>query len=264
MKKVLILLSVVFVAFSCEKVIDIPLNESDKKIVVEAVCVDRIGESKVLLSKTGSVYEQSVFDKINNATVTITDKNGVVTTFVEDGTSEGVYTHPTFVTEPNQVYDLKVVTEDDVFLAQSETKTFVPLGAVFYQKEPTSPFIQSDKDSIYSVYFSIVDNALEENHYRIKVTKNGKASSYLYIVEDQLFNGEEYVQPLFANSFDDNDTCFIEFLNIDKANYTYLTSKDVGQDGSATPANPVSNIEGGALGYFGAYLSDTVTVILPG
>jgi hypothetical protein len=263
MKNIFILLVLFIGVMSCEKVIDIPLNEADKRVVIEAVCNDRVGESKILLSKSGSIYEESVFDKINDAIITVTDENGLVTTFIEDGTSTGVYGHPTFKTEPNQVYKLNVTIGVDVYTAQSVTKTFVPLSIVYYQKEPSSPFVQTDNDSIYTVFFSYLDNMTDENYYRVKVTKNGILDSYLYVVDDKLYNGESYVQPLFANAFDQADTCFIEFLNIDKANYTYFTSKEAGSDGSATPANPVSNIEGGALGYFGAYLTDTVTVILP-
>jgi hypothetical protein len=263
MKNIIVLLVLFLGVVSCEKVIEIPLNESDKKVVIEAICNDRVGESKVLLSKSGSVYEQSVFDKINDAVVTVTDKNGVVTTFLEDGTSTGVYVHPTFVTEPNQVYNLSVVVGEEVFVAQSVTNTFVPLSLVYYEKGPSSPFAPSENDSVYTVFFAYTDNVVDENYYRIKASKNGEPGSNLYIVDDKLYNGEDYVQPFFADAFDEGDTCFVEFLNIDKANYTYFASKQSGSDGSATPANPVTNIEGGALGYFGAYLTDTVTVVLP-
>jgi len=252
-----------FGVLACEKVIDIPLNEADRKFVIEAVCYDRVGESKVLISMSGSVYEESVFEKINTAIVTVTDKDGMVTVFTEDGTLAGVYSNPTFVTEPNQVYDLKVVIGEDVFTAQSVTKTLVPFNTVTYEKGPSSPFIQTDKDSIYTVSFVYTDNAADENFYRVKVSKNGELSSALYLLDDKLFNGEDYAQPLFSNSFSDGDTVFVELLNMDKANFTYFTSKETGSDGNSTPANPVSNIDGGALGYFGAYLTDTLTVILP-
>lgn len=245
MKNVIIILSIVLGGVSCEKVIDIPLNEADKKVVIEAVCNDREGESTVLLSKSGSVYEESVFDKINDAVVTVTDKNGVVSTFVEDGTLNGVYAHPTFKTEPNQVYSLNVTIGEDVYTSQSTTSNLVPLSLVYYEKGPSSPFAPSENDSVYTVFFAFTDNVADENYYRIKVSKNGRQSRNLYIVDDKLYNGEDYIQPFFADAFDEEDTCFVEFLNMDKANYTYFTSKQSGSDGSATPANPVTNIEGG-------------------
>jgi hypothetical protein len=53
---------------------------------------------------------------------------------------------------------------------------------------------------------------------------------------------------------------------MDKPNYNYFFSLENASDGgpfSATPANPVTNIDNGALGYFGAYLKDTVGLIVP-
>ena len=55
-------------------------------------------------------------------------------------------------------------------------------------------------------------------------------------------------------------------VNIDKANYTYfysLANTTNGGPFSATPANPVSNIDNGGLGYFGAYLKDTISIVIP-
>ena len=45
--------------------------------------------------------------------------------------------------------------------------------------------------------------------------------------------------------------------SIDKANYTYWysmrTGGGQGSGNAAAPSNPISNIEGGALGYFSAH-----------
>jgi hypothetical protein len=55
-------------------------------------------------------------------------------------------------------------------------------------------------------------------------------------------------------------------LGIDEAVYKYWYSLHFnGGDGGniATPANPVTNISGGALGYFSAQTVDRKTVIAP-
>jgi hypothetical protein len=43
-------------ATSCEKVIELDLNEAEKKIVVEAILKDNPGDNKILLSYTSAVY----------------------------------------------------------------------------------------------------------------------------------------------------------------------------------------------------------------
>jgi hypothetical protein len=51
--------------------------------------------------------------------------------------------------------------------------------------------------------------------------------------------------------------------SVDSGVYTYLrTLQQTINQNSATPANPLSNITGGALGYFSAYSYSSQTVII--
>jgi hypothetical protein len=48
--------------------------------------------------------------------------------------------------------------------------------------------------------------------------------------------------------------------------FKYLYSLDQGASGgnnSASPANPVTNIEGGALGYFSVHTIESKTMVVP-
>jgi hypothetical protein len=60
----------------------------------------------------------------------------------------------------------------------------------------------------------------------------------------------------------------VSLLSIDKATYDYFRtlSNILASDRSPTslsPANPSTNIHGGALGYFAAYAIDTKKIVLP-
>ncbi len=62
------------------------------------------------------------------------------------------------------------------------------------------------------------------------------------------------------------DTVMVEMRCIDKAVYDYFYSLDQissTNGNSATPANPVSNILGGALGYFSAHTVRKVAAVIP-
>jgi hypothetical protein len=58
------------------------------------------------------------------------------------------------------------------------------------------------------------------------------------------------------------DSVTIEMHCIDKPVYDYYYSLG-NRDNSATPANPVSNIVGGALGYFSAHTVRKTTAVVP-
>src|ERR1700754_2600604 len=48
----LLLLSVIAVLSSCEKVIDLDLNEAEKKYVIEAIVTDKAGTARVTITQT--------------------------------------------------------------------------------------------------------------------------------------------------------------------------------------------------------------------
>jgi len=270
MKKILFIITVSTFIFSCEKIIDLPLNDADQKVVIEAVTSDFVGDSYILVSKTGTVYEQSVFEKVNDATVTLTDKYGVTTTFTEDGNGIGRYINPAFVVTENNNYTLNINAAGLDFTGKTTTQTNTPLDFIYTDKIPKSftpgsgPNAQVDSTNV--LYFAFTDNVNESNYYRFKVYKNGKYTKELYLGDDKLINGEQFVSVFYGDEFDSDDTVVVEIQNIDKANYTYFYSLSNAQSDnpfSATPANPVSNIDNGALGYFGTYLKDTMSLIVP-
>lgn len=250
---------------SCEKVIEVPLEEADRKIVIEGVLRDNVGDNYILLSKTGSVYDNAEFEKISGAVVKVTDQSGTEYVFTEIPGMPGAYNNALFQTGNNNVYNLSVVSGSETFTASSKTFYTPTLDSLNYIEQVGSFGVGTD--TTYLVFFSFVDDANGDNFYRINAWVNGVADQNLYVSNDDLFNGQNYTQPLFATTVEKGDTVLVELQSIDKANYDYFFSMTAAQSGgdpfSPTPANPVSNIEGGGLGYFGAYTTDTMTIIIP-
>ncbi len=267
MKKTIqfISLAVITVFFAaCEKVIDLPLNEAEQEIVVEATLKNFEGESFIKLSKTGTVYDDGGFEKLSGAVVTVTDKDGIVTIFTEDATTAGTYLAPDFITTPNNTYSLNVNYQDEVITAQSQTQTTPKLDSLTFITQ-IGGFGPNANDTSALVFYNFVDNGDEENYYRFRVWVNGELDDNFYIGDDGLGNGQYISAPFFATSIQPRDTVYVELQSIDKANYTYLvTLASNVQQGpfSATPANPVSNIEN-AIGVFNTTLVDSLTLILP-
>lgn len=258
-----LIFSLLFSAYSCQKVIDIPIEETGQKVVIEASTSNLLGDSYVLLSRTIDLYGPSIFEKVNNGTVKIKDKNGTEVSFIEDGTNTGRYTHPTFVVTPNNEYTLSVIIDDTEYSAISSTQSQVLINEAYAFKDINfNPAIKTDSAYYLSAAYS--DNADEINYYRIISYTNGERTSE-NLFDDKILNGQT-VDGIIDVQRDTALTVIIEMINMDKANFNYFYSLANASDGgpfSATPANPVTNISNGALGYFGAYLKDTVNLILP-
>ncbi|HKO82838.1 MAG TPA: hypothetical protein VJU78_20670, partial [Chitinophagaceae bacterium] len=80
----------------------------------------------------------------------------------------------------------------------------------------------------------------------------------LWYLVDEDENPEEEIES--------RDTVMLDMLCIDNVVYKYWYSvyqSATGNSQSASPANPVTNIVGGALGYFSAHTKQTKSVVVP-
>ena len=251
------------IVLSCEKVIDIPLNEADQRIVVEAVLKDSPGDNYILLSKTGGVYTENNFEKISGAVVRVTDISGAEFLFSEDTVIPGKYSNASLEILPNNSYTLMIDINGTSLTSTCKTFYKPTLDSLAYIEQiGTFGF---GTDTTYLVFYNFVDNATQENFYRVVPFINGKKQSATYVIDDELFNGQTYTAPIFASTVNIGDTVIIELTSFDKANYSYFSTLANASAGAnaPTPANPVSNINGNAIGYFGAYTTDTLSIILP-
>lgn len=252
-----------FLVIGCEKVIDVPLDEAEQMYVVEAVIKDQPGNNAILISKSGTVYESSNFQKVTEAIVEVSDEVGEVFVFEHQG--EGEYWNETFAVEPGLRYDLKVTIGDELITASCQTRskpnldslTYLPLSGVFGIPED---------DTLYLVSFHSVDNVNEQNFYWVKIFRNGEENSGYYLGNDDFINGQYYEAQFFGSEGDPGDSVFVEMISMDEANYDYfvgLVNNLSDNPFAAAPANPPSNLEGNAMGFFGAYTTDTLSVVLP-
>src|SRR6478752_4860906 len=90
---------------SCEKVIDLKLQETDIKYVVEGVITNEPGVCKVTLTQSKPFYENNQFPGISGAVVTVKD-NDVEYSLPE--TQPGVYETNLINGTPGHVYQLSV------------------------------------------------------------------------------------------------------------------------------------------------------------
>lgn len=265
MKDVIIVFGVLLTIVSCEKVIDVPLNEADRRVIVEAVGRNYVGESYVILSKSGSVYDDSGFDKLSGATITITDGDGNVSIFTEDPEVPGRYISPDFATVPNMTYDVDILVDTFSLSAACQTMNMPVLDSINYILFNGSEF-GGKTDTSYFIFYNFVDDASQTNFYRIRSFVNGELDNNYYLTNDRLNNGQQVTAPVFGTDAGPGDTVLIELISMDEGAYDYFfTLSSTLSSGAfgAAPANPVTNIEGGALGYAGMFLVDTINVILP-
>ncbi len=261
----LLVLLISFTGFySCEKVIEVPLNDADREIVVEAIGRNYLGESYILISRSGSVYNDNAFERLSGAVVTVTDNEGNVFLFSEDLGEPGRYLSSDFIALPSMQYNLVIEVEDQSITAESSSLSLPTLDSLTYINTGGG-FGGSPTDTSYLLFYNFVDNAAEVNFYQVSAWVNGVKDENFYIGNDVLGNGQLASAPLFATEIGPKDTVFVELRSMDEASYTYLSTLSSNINSgpfSATPANPVSNLSQG-VGLFSVYMVDTMTIIMP-
>ncbi len=247
---------------SCEKVISLKLNEAAKKLVIEGTVtnMDTL-YPEVKISETKNFEADNSFVGVSGATVTIRSNNDTVYALTE--AAPGIYRSTAFTGVPGFSYRLSVTLGGSTYTATS----VLPLQQVTLDSlwAQNLAFAGSNNITIYPKY---TDPPGPGNSYRLVEYKNGVQVNHVFEENDDLSDGLTITRPLINPDGDivSGDTMRVDLQCIDKAVYRYWYSLDqsaTGESQSATPTNPVSNIEGGALGYFSAYSITGRTLVVP-
>lgn len=252
---------------SCQKVIDVDVNDAEPKYVIEAIVTDEAGKSKVLLSTTKKVSESNTFPGISGANITITDNAGHSMPFTE--TTAGRYEATNFVGVVGQTYSLQVIVNGETFIASSTMPQKINLDSIYISDE----VLFGEARKLVNVAYQ--DPAGKGQCYRYVQYINDKKSKPIFVNNDDYSDGK-YVETKLWYIVDDDeneeeeiksgDTIRLDMQCIDSPVYKYWYSVNqsaTGNSQSASPANPVTNISGGALGYFSAHTLQSKTVIVP-
>lgn len=267
MPKIKSILSLVFISFllvSCEEVITLDLATINEKYVIEANLTNVAGGANVAISKTKSFNSSSDFIGESGAVVTIEDNNGIITRLTERN-NKGIYTHPSLQGNPETSYKLKVDINGQQFTSSSRMPAIVKLDSVYALD------LKVFDGSRKFTHVKFRDPIGKGNNYRFLEYRNGIYSKSIMVTNDDLFDGNLVNQMLRPRDFNDEtkfkvgDKIKVEFLTIAEPVYKYWFSVNSGAQGgsdSAAPINPVSNLSGGALGYFSAHTIQSMEYIV--
>ncbi len=262
----LFLLTILF--FSCRKVIDVDIEGVVPIYVVEAVVTDQPGDSRVLLSATKDVSENNQFPAVSGATVSVTDDAGIVTVFNED--SAGTYTAPGFTGVVGRKYSLQIITTDGkTFTAESRMPEKVNMDTLYISDE----ILFGENRKLSNINYQ--DPPGKGQCYRYVQYINDRKTETIFTNNDDYIDGKYVEAKLWYLTEDDDndeekiktgDTVRLDLLCIDRAVYKFwfsLNQSATGNSQSASPANAVTNITGGALGYFSAHSVQTRSIVVP-
>jgi hypothetical protein len=260
--KNLIFLIPVLLFFSCEKVIDVDLNEANENIVIEARLNAEEKTVEVLISKTTGYFNPEEIQFINDAQVTISNQNGDIQKI--ELLANGLYKANVNLDLTDSIkievaHDLGFYASTSSIVSKSELSLIQTIKA-------EAPGVSGNQ---YLLRVGITDDTNFENYYMFETYKGGnKVESFsggYDIVSDDITN-DGLINYLFFGSFHElGDTVNLRLMSINKDAYNYFG--DLGQltssgAASASPANPINNWSNNALGYFMVFAPNDYTIVI--
>ena len=250
-------------SFSCEKVIDINLNKANPKYVIEGNLSDFSGECRVQITKTVNFSEPSDFLGVENAIVSIQQDQQEPVKLIQ--TSAGVYESGLLQAKSLSTYKLSVKIDEQEFTSTVKVPEKVSFDSLYIADFDGF----GNKRKFANVVFKDAEGL--GNAYRFIQYKNGIPNPNIFLLNDEYSDGRviNTFLAFFDNSdlqrLDPGDAVTVEMQGIDPSVYKFflsLSQSSTGGNQSVAPGNPVTNIKGGALGYFNAYLKQRRSVIV--
>lgn len=247
---------------SCEKKIDLDLNTASPLIVVDGQVTNSVAVgSTVRLSFTNKVKSDNSIVPLPGATVTIQEDNGTIYTLPE--VSAGLYRNVALVGSTGKTYHLKVVTNNITLSSSSKMPVMVNFDSLVVEDFPN--FGKTVK--LVTPFYN--DPIGYGNNYNFFMYKNGRLIKDAFAYDDLFIDGKKITFPLVysreSDEFKKGDAIEVVMHCIDYANYKYWFSFSQSATGTplAVPNNPITNIQGNAIGIFSAHTYQKKNVVIP-
>lgn len=277
-KYIYILLLALIGLGSCTERIEVELDETYTRLVVEGNLTNDTMAHRVILSKTSSYFYNQSSPKVTGASIMITDELGNSISLTE--TEAGIYETPMdYYGALNKTYYLQIDLEEEIggstrYESSSKLVKVAPIDSIRMEFNT-----QFGENGFWIVKLYALDPANIENYYLFNVYKNGSLMTdtleKVSFTDDQLFDGN-YTYGIGVSFFDNSDEAqtfqlgdqvTLQMGGITNKHYTFLSNMSEATSFQnplfgGPPANVVGNISGGGFGYFSAYSATYSTILL--
>ncbi|WP_300691534.1 DUF4249 domain-containing protein [Chryseobacterium sp.] len=252
---------------SCEKEIDLDLDDKSGTIVIEGNITNQAGPHTVRITKSVAFTQNNQYPAIADAQVILSDNTGQTETLHYVG--DGKYQTNAFTAVTGRTYTMKVQAEGKQYTAQSTMPAVVAFEGL------TQDSFVFGGVTTYTLLPIFTDPIALGNRYLFRFTVNNKPKKTFNVFSDNVNNGLPNQRSLFLPNDDSDDadavkvvvgdTIHVEMQSIDNNIFTFYSAllQITGENGGGvTPSNPPSNISNGALGYFSAHTSSTKDFVI--
>ncbi len=265
-------------ATSCTEPIDIKLDDSYARLIVEGSVTSERKKHRVTLSRTSDYFYNQPPVMVSGAKVTILE--GVNRFEMEESSPGNYITIASFRGIVGQTYKLEIVLTEPI----GEYSEFTASSTLNYVSSVDSIGLLFHPDwgekGIWEVQCYVLDPP-SQDYYRFMISRNQKlitdTLNEWFVIDDKFFNGNYIAGASIAFLDQDSpderlasgDTITAEINSIGKDYASFIQEAQSELFGSnplfsGPPANVKGNISNGAFGFFAAYSITRGYAIVPG
>jgi hypothetical protein len=264
--------------FSCTERIDISLDESAVRLVVDGSVTTDTMSHKVLISSTSGYFYNQPPQSVSGATVTISDGENI---FKLTEVTPGVYqTAPSVHGIEGKTYTLNIKLNKQIggfsdYMASSKLYPVAKLDSINLLYHP-----DWSEEGMWELKCYVQDPPTTD-FYRFLISRNDTMITDTldewFLTDDRFFNGY-YVNGAAVGYLDQavkeerlipGDRMLLEMNNIGEQYANFLLESQAEIRGSyplfsGPPANVKGNLSNGAIGFFSAYACSRAYSRIPG
>jgi hypothetical protein len=218
MKKVIRLVLLFCLCYNCEDVIDVDLNEAEPRLVIEASInwfKNTSGnEQSIKLSLSAPFFDSEV-PIATGGTVQITDGNNNIFNFIEDNNT-GIYRNTNFTPEIDQVYNLEVLYNNEIYTA---TETLKSVASIDYIEQNNEGGFSGEEIELKAFY---TDPLNIENHYFFEFISDIPIVPTLEVYDDQFTDGNQIFGFYTEEDLESGDIVTIRNYGVSERFYEFM------------------------------------------
>ncbi len=270
----LIILLGVFLT-GCDEAIQLDLKQTPTRLVIEGQITDVPGRQFVRVSRSLGFYQSGEAEKVSNAQVTISDDTGEEIEFIHNPNSSedsvGYYIPAgNYTGAIDRTYTMTVVVDGVTYTASDKLVRVTKIDSIGWQPNRSRERDEPSDGKIWELLMYAKEPQETEDNYLFKFYRN---DSLIYTDETDVYIFNDYgigeridgvASPVY---YAPNDKARVEMYSISRDGYLFYNDlvTIMNSDGgmfSPPPANPRSNITGGALGFFQVSSMTTAEVVV--
>jgi len=228
---------------SCEDIINLPLTEGQKRLVIDANINWEKGtlgnEQSIRLTETTGFYDTEI-PAVHNAIVKITDSNSKEFIFTEDGNT-GVYKINSFEPKIDETYTLNIIHNNETFTA---SETLKPITSIIEVEQSVQNIFGKD---VVRVDFKFIDPIAEENYYLAGFSSSAYLLNVYRVWRDEFINGNEDTVFEIDEDLKTDDTLTLEFYGISKLYHNYISLLLQQTESNGPFGTPPASVKGNCI-----------------